>query len=137
MKRALCYLLLSSITGTIVGCKKDKIPVSNSITGTWELSIDINGLSGKSTYHKAGNDTLMTFTSDGRYSTYDHNTLTKSGTYIVRLDSSFLYHALKKHIIFDGEDPGFTREFFDISSNQLSFFLDANDGPGVVYRRIK
>jgi hypothetical protein len=137
MKRAFYYLLALTIIGTAFSCKKDVIPVSNSLAGTWELSIDINGMTGKPTYHKAGNDTLMTFTTDGRYSTYDHNTLTKSGTYIVRVDSSYLYHALKNHIIFDGEDSGFTREFFDISNNQLSFFLDANDGPRVVYRRIK
>jgi len=137
MKRALCYLLSLTIIGTIFSCKKDAIPLSNSLAGTWELSIDINGLSGKPTYHKAGNDTLMMFTGDGKYSFYDHDKLTKSGTYIVRLDSSYLYHALKNHIIFNGEDSGFTREFFDINNNQLSFFLDANDGPGVVYRRIK
>ena len=137
MKRALYYLLFLTITGTIFSCKKNVIPVSNSLAGTWELSIDINGMTGKPTYHKPGNDTLMAFTADGKYSFYDHNKLTQSGTYIVRLDTSYLYHALKNHIIFDYEDSGFTREFFDISNNQLNFFLDANDGPGVVYRRIK
>jgi hypothetical protein len=137
MKRALYYLLLLTIIGTVYGCKKDKIPVSNSLAGTWELSMDVNGMTGYVTHHKPGNDTLMTFTADGSYSFYNHKTLTRSGKYTVRQDTSYLYNALKTRIIFDYEDSGFTRQFFDINNNQLSLFLDAYDAGGVVYRRIK
>ena len=137
MKRALYCLLSLAIICTIFGCKKSVIPISDSLAGTWELSMDVNGFTGSVTHHKPGNDTLMTLTADGNYAFYDHNKITKSGKYTVQQDTSYLYNALKNRIIFDHEDSGFTREFFDISNNQLSFFLDANDGPGVVYRRIK
>jgi hypothetical protein len=137
MKNSLRILLTLIITAMCFSCKKDVIPISNSLAGTWELSMDVNGFSGSVTHHKPGNDTLMTFTADGNYAFYDHNKLTKSGKYTVRQDTSYLYNALKNRIIFDYRDSGFTREFFDISNNQLNFFLDANDGGSVTYQRLK
>ena len=136
MKPALYYLLSLTIIGSIFSCKKDKIPVSNSIVGTWELSGDVNGLSGRLTVHKPGNDTLAIFTSDGKYSYYDRHTLARSGSYTVKQDTSFLDHTLKNRIIFDGNDAN-PREFFDISNNELNMYLDAYDAGGVGYRRIK
>jgi|SRR5579872_1607650 len=139
MKRTLCYLLSLTIIGTIFGCKKDKIPVSNSIVGTWELSSDVNGFSGRVTVHKPGNDTLAIFTADGKYSHYDHSILSASGTYTVTLDTNSMDHTVKNRIIFNGNDAD-AHEFFDISNNELSMYLDpseVSDSGGVSYRRIK
>jgi len=77
------------------GCKKD-VPVSDSLVGTWELSADINGLSGAITHHKAGNDTLIKFTSDGTYTFSEHNKISRSGNYTVRPDSFYVGHTKKK-----------------------------------------
>ncbi|MFI5160763.1 MAG: hypothetical protein ACHQHN_05770 [Sphingobacteriales bacterium] len=137
MKRTVYYLLLLAIIGAAVGCKKDKIPVSNSLAGTWELSLDVNGMTGYVTHHKPGNDTVMKFNADGSYAFYDHNKITRSGNYTIRQDTFYIDHTLKNRIIYDHEDSGFSNNFFDISNNQLSFFIDAYDAGGVTYRRIK
>jgi hypothetical protein len=139
MKRALYSLLSLIIIGAIFSCKKDKIPVSNSIVGTWELSADINGMTGDVTPHKPGNDTLAIFTTDGKYSYYDRSTLRSSGSYTVKQDTNSMDHAVKNRIIFDGNDTG-TPLLFDISNNELSIYIDPSeviDGGGVGYRRIK
>jgi len=94
-------------------------------------------MTGKATYHKPGNDTLIKFNPDSTYAFYDHNTITQSGNYTVRKDTFYLDHTLKNRIIFEAQGPGFGDEFFDISNNQLSLFLDAYDAGGVTYRRIK
>ena len=117
------------------GCKKD-VPLSASLTGTWELSLDVSGMTGHVTHHKPGNDTLMRFTADGKYSFYDHNQLTGSGTYTVKQDTYSMDHTLKNRIIFDNVYDN-THEFFDISNNELNLFLDAYDAPGIGYRRVK
>src|SRR5579863_834819 len=107
------------------GCKKD-VPLSDSLTGIWELSVDINGLSGRPTYHKMGNDTLMKFYNDGKYARYELNKLTRSGIYTVKQDTYYMDHTVKNRIIFDNAYDN-THEFFDISNNELSFYLDAYD----------
>lgn len=136
MKRIFYYLLLLTITGTVFGCKKDKIPVSDSIVGTWELSMDVNGMTGHVTHHKPGNDTLAIFTADGKFSFYNRSTLARSGSYTVKQDTFSLDHTLKNRIVFDG-DYADSREFFDISNNLLNMYMDAYDSGGVGYRRIK
>ncbi len=138
MKRAFNNMLLLAITATVFSCKKDKIPISDSIVGTWELSGDVNGFSGRVTVHTPGNDTLVIFTADGKYSHYDHSTLSVSGTYTVKLDTNSVDHTVKNRIIFNGNAD--LREFFEISNNQLSLYLDptqVSDAGGVGYRRIK
>jgi hypothetical protein len=131
MKRILFFLAITVLT---FGCKKE-VPVSDSIVGTWELSIDGGGWT-PVVQHKPGNDTLAVFTST-TYAFYQHNKLIRSGSYMVRKDTSYLYNQLKNRIIYDGQDTAYAREFFDIQNNQLSFFIDAYDAGSTTYRRIK
>ena len=134
MKHHLVILPALLITLLLLGCKKN-IPVPDSLQGTWELRIDVNGLSGHATYHKAGNDTLMKFT-DNRYESYEKGKLIRSGTYQVKRDTFHIINTIKYRIIYDNNDD-MTHQFFDIENNQLSFFLDAYDAPSVIYERIK
>ncbi|HZX58809.1 MAG TPA: hypothetical protein VFE54_08790 [Mucilaginibacter sp.] len=136
MKRALYYLLSLTIISSIFSCKKDKIPVSDSIVGTWELSMDINGMTGHVTQHKPGNDTLAIFTTDGKYSFYNRNNLFRSGSYTVKRDTYSMDHTVRSRIIFDNAYDN-SHEFFDIQNNLLNMYIDAYDSGGVGYRRIK
>lgn len=133
MKRILPFLLSIALAFGFSGCKKD-IPVSGSLTGTWELRQDGGGWSAI-VDHKPGNDTLMIFTGT-TYSFYTKNKLVRSGAYTVRKDTSFMYGQLKNRIIFDGNTDDM-RQFFDIQNNKLSFWIDAYDTPMVMYQRIK
>jgi len=135
MKRILPFILSLVIVSGTFGCKKD-VPLSDSLTGTWELRIDVNGMTGQPTYHKTGNNTLMKFTAD-HYEFYQKNKLTQSGTYQIKRDTFLLDHTLKYRIVLDGlDDTGF-RNFFEIKNNQLTFLIDAYDAPSVIYQRIK
>ncbi|HTI59263.1 hypothetical protein [Mucilaginibacter sp.] len=133
MKRILPFLLSIALAFGFFGCKKD-IPVSDSLTGTWELRKDGGGWSAI-VDHKPGNDTLMIFTGTN-YSFYNKNKLVRSGAYTVKKDTSFMYGQLKNRIIFDGNTDDM-RQFFDIQNNKLSFWIDAYDTPMVMYQRIK
>ncbi|MBS1530670.1 MAG: hypothetical protein JSU01_10205 [Bacteroidetes bacterium] len=134
MMRYFSLLFIAILAVAITGCKKES-RVSNSLTGTWELYMDVNGFTGHATYHKAGNDTLAVFT-ETTYSFFDGSKLVKSGTYYVKKDTSFLFNRLSNRIIFDGNTVS-TREFFDIQNNQLSFWLDANDAGSSTYKRVR
>lgn len=128
----LCLLIISCC----VACKKENnLPVSDSLIGTWELRIDINGMTGYATHHKAGNDTIIKFTSN-TYQSSAKGKVIQSGTYIVKKDTFSLDHTLKNKIIFDNQ-PSALSTFFEISNNQLNFEIDAYDAPGAVYERIK
>lgn len=131
MKRILFFLAITLLT---FGCKKE-VPVSDSLTGTWELSVDVGGWSGVHN-HKPGNDTLAVFTS-GTYSFYQKGTLVKSGNYSTKKDTIYMYGTLGNRIIFDGQDVGSPHEFFEIKNNQLTLFIDAYDAGSTTYRRIK
>lgn len=133
MKRILPFLLSITLAFGSFGCKKD-IPVSDSLTGTWELRQDGGGW-GAIVNHKPGNDTLVIFTGTA-YSFYNKNKLVRSGAYTVRRDTSFMYGQLKNRIIFDGHTDDI-RQFFDIQNNKLNFWIDAYDAPIVMYQRIK
>jgi hypothetical protein len=136
MKRYLQYVMLFLLAGCCcVACKKESPPASTSLVGTWELTADINGMTGHVAHHKAGNDTTITFTSSA-YESRENGKMIKSGTYIVKRDSFYIYHMMKDRIIFDNISDNI-RTFFEISGNQLSFIIDAYDAPGVIYVRIK
>lgn len=134
MKRNLFYPLLIIIIVIAFSCKKE-LPISDSLTGTWELRVDIGGWSGTH-YHKPGNDTLIKFT-DNTYAFYHKGKLIKSGTYVTKIDTSYVYQSQKHRIIFDDENANYTHEFYDIKNNELTLFIDAYDADIATYRRIK
>ena len=133
MKIITLFLLITTAF-IFTSCKKQSIPISDSIVGRWELSQDGGGW-GPIIYHKPGNDTLAIFTAT-TYSFYNREKLVKSGTYVVKKDTSYLYNQLMNRIIFDN-NTDLTREFTDIQNNQLSFWLDAYDAGSTTYRRIR
>jgi hypothetical protein len=131
MKRILFFLTIGFLA---LSCKKE-VPISDSLTGTWELSVEVGGWSGVHN-HKLGNDTLVVFT-PGTYSFYQKGTLVKSGNYSTKKDTIYMYGTLGNRIIFDGQDAGSPHEFFEIKNNQLTLFIDAYDAGSTTYRRIK
>jgi len=133
MKLIYYYLLSFAIISLALSCKKD-VPISDSLTGTWELRQDGGGWSAIIN-HKPGNDTLVIFTGT-TYSFYNKSKLVRSGPYTVKKDTSYMYGGLKNRIIFDGNTNDI-REFFDIQNNKLSLWIDAYDAPTVTYQRIK
>lgn len=135
MRRNLLFVMILLVIGTFNSCKKDVVPLSSSLIGTWELSVDFNGMTGKPTYHKKGNDTTIKFTVSN-YQFMIKGNIWRSGTYTVKQDSFSIDHTIKSRIIYDSE-TGAIRTFYDVSNNQLSFFLDAYDSPSVTYQRIK
>ncbi len=137
MKKYSHYMILFLlIAGCCIACKKESnVPVSGSLVGTWELRTDINGMTGHVTQHKAGNDTIIKFTSN-TYESSAKGKIIQSGTYSVKKDTFSLDHTLKNKIIFDNQ-PSALSTFFEISNNQLNFEIDAYDAPGAVYERIK
>jgi hypothetical protein len=134
MKRNLLYLLLAIAIMIVFSCKKE-LPISDSLTGTWELSVDYGGWSGVHN-HKPGNDTLVVFTPT-TYAFYQKGSLVKSGTYITKKDTIAMYGTLGNRIIFNSESGVYADEFFTIQNNQLNLFIDGWDAGGTTYRRIK
>jgi len=134
MKRITIYILLFTIAVAAFSCKKE-IPVSDSLTGTWELSVDYTGWGGTHT-HKPGNDTTVVFT-DAKYTFSAKGTIVRSGAYTTKKDTIHIYNQLGNRIVFDGDDPNYIHEFYTIQNNQLTIFDDANDGGGTTYRRLK
>jgi|GEM_PF-2584915 len=93
MRPKLLYALLVLFLPTVFACKKE-VQVSDSIIGTWELSVDYGGWSGTH-YHKPGNDTLAVFTAK-TYAFYQHGTLIKSGTYTTKKRHRLCFSSIKK-----------------------------------------
>lgn len=134
MRKQIRYSWLLLIIIFFISCKKD-LPVSDSLKGTWELWTDINGWTGKPTYHKPGNDTLVTFT-ETKYQFSAQGKIINSGTYKVKQDTFSLDHTVKNTIVYDNQANDL-KVFFAIKDNQLSFFIDAYDAPTTIYRRLK
>lgn len=134
MKRIPFYILLVTTAAVTFSCKKE-VPISDSLTGTWELSADFSGWGGSHT-HKPGNDTLLVLTS-GTYSFSQKGTVVRSGNYTTKKDTIHIYNQLGNRIIFDADDPNYVHEFFTVQNNELNMFDDAWDGSGTTYRRIK
>ena len=134
MKRNLIYFLLIAVVVAAFSCKKE-VPISDSLIGTWELSVDYGGWSGVH-IHKPGNDTLAVFTST-TYAFYAKGTLTRSGNYTTKKDTVYMYGTLGNRIIYDDQNSNDIHEFFTIQNNKLNFFIDAWDAGGTTYRRIK
>ena len=134
MRKQLLYPLFLLGIISFIGCKKDT-PVSDSLTGAWELWTDINGMTGKPTYHKPGNDTLVTFT-ETKYQFSAQGKIVRSGSYKVKQDTFSLDHTVKNTIVYDNQTNDI-KIFFAIKDNQLSFFIDAYDASSTIYRRLK
>lgn len=136
MKKILPGLFSLIVALTVLSCNKEPLPISDSLTGTWEMHIDVNGMTGKPTYHKPGNDTLIKFT-DKTYAYYQKDKLIRSGTYLVKKDTFLIGQTIKNRIIYDNQINNSIAEFIEIKNNQLTFFIDADDAPSVTYQRIK
>ncbi|MGZ3751265.1 MAG: hypothetical protein ACXVB0_07100 [Mucilaginibacter sp.] len=135
MKKQYKYAILLLVISLCVNCKKDAIPVSASLIGTWELRENISGQTGQPTHYNTGNGNIMKFTATN-YEIYSTNSLVKSGTYKVKKDTFSLDHTLRDRIIYDNQDNSI-RTFFAIENNQLNLFIDAYDAPSVIYQRVK
>lgn len=127
------YLLILSLSFWLLSCTKESDVVSNSIEGSWELSMAQTGMAPSINYD-AGNGNILLFT-EKTYKIFENNQLIKSGSYTIVQDTSVKESTclelpadkFKKRLLYDS---GESKLFIQIENNKLTtisgcFALDA------------
>ncbi|WP_207533994.1 hypothetical protein [Desertivirga arenae] len=114
-------------------CKKEA-PIVNALIGQWELSISVDGMTGKATKAGAGSGNLLRIAKKS-YERYEKGQLVESGSYSIVQENSILYHKKLDRIVFNDEYD-MPRTFIKIESDQLTIWIDAFDAPSVVYKKV-
>lgn len=115
-------------------CKKEQKETSTLI-GSWELSADVNGFTGTKTSYDPGNGSIIKFTAKN-YERFQDGKITESGTYNIEKFMSLITKKEEQEIVYDGRKEDI-RSYFNVNGEELSISVDAYDGPGVVFRRIR
>jgi hypothetical protein len=129
MKPTLCLLLLC----LLFSCKKENIPIQERLVGKWELRTTYSSWSGTKTY-QPGNGNIFEFTKTS-FSSYTNGHLDASGSYTITGDTT-LRGSIGDRIIYNGMANS-VPIFIKISDKKLSFSVEAVDGSGSEYERIK
>jgi hypothetical protein len=133
MKNILFLTLIIAVS--LTACKKsDKAIVETELTGNWELRQLNTGFTGKVTNYSAGNGHTLKF-SGNAYKILDHDTVEKSGTFVLIREISQLTKTVSTRIIYDN-DRNTTKTFLEVNGNNLSIFYDAYDAGSKSYQRI-
>lgn len=135
------------ITG-IAGCKKssDRLAISDSIEGTWELRKTSAAMMPGTVVHEPGNGNKLKFTGN-RFEMYINGVLTESGTYQVVADATveesvclvFADGQFENRIVYDVINND-SKIFFQVENNQLTFQSGCyayDAGHSAVYERIE
>ena len=125
------YLFILVAVFALIGCRKDS--KSLNLIGKWELRSTLNGLTGARTDHPAGNGSFLKF-SEVRYESYFNDQLIKSGSFRIVMDRSAITEEPTQRIIYDNETDA-VKSFIRIDGNELTVWIDAYDGPSMVYER--
>ncbi|MXV50640.1 hypothetical protein GS399_06615 [Pedobacter sp. HMF7647] len=115
-------------------CKKAEPAVANElIIGKWELRSSFNGLSGSETKYLAGNGNELRFTTN-TYEIYSNGKISQNGQYQIAKVKSVLSGEMVDQIIYDNNTNS-VHVTIKIQNNQLTYAVDAFDGPINIYER--
>lgn len=113
MKKTLIVLAGSIIFIFVVSsCKKTKTNLD--LTGKWQWSYSIGGISGGKIQPEGNRKVVVTFNEDSTYSVMDDGTIAFDGTYHITADTTF-----GKVIHFNPGYGGPNGELYTIKNNQL------------------
>ena len=132
----LLFLLITSLVTT--SCNKEDMGAVCGIAsndGKYELRSQTGGIIGKTVIYPAGNGNAYLFESS-TYKLYTDGQLSKSGTYKVIQDSSFVLHQPASRIVFDsGNDM--IRTLIQFSTKRMRIQEDVYDGRTYEYEKIE
>ena len=108
---------------------------TDPLVGEWELTAEINGLTGIRTSYETGKGNVTKFTKTTYERTRDGKSI-HSGTYSITTYQSLLTKKKETQIVYDGK-ANETKNYFTIDTNTLTISVDAYDGPSTIYTKIR
>lgn len=117
-----------------ISCKKESIPVSSKLIGTWELRTVYNGWTGNTNY-APGNEHYLRFTKSTFEVDTNHMPVT-SGWYRIVKEKFNLTGQMGDRIIYNNGESSL-RTFVQVVHDSLTLSEDAYDGEGALYLRIE
>jgi len=146
MKKLLMYM--TGISLMITGCKKsaDRLAISDSIEGTWELRKTSAAMMPGAVIHEPGSGNKLKFTGN-KFEMYVKGQLTESGTYQIIPDATveenvclvFADGQFENRIVYNVINNN-AKIFFQITDNKLMFQSGCyalDGGHSEVYERIE
>ena len=137
--RNMYVLLLLTASLATVSCKKypgECSCVTLSEDGTYELRTSSGGIAGETKAYSAGNGNIYSFANRSNYKKYTDGQLSKSGSYKIIWDSSFVLHRPASRIIFDNEESAL-RTLIQFLNNGMTIQEDVYDGRTYEYEKVK
>lgn len=139
MRNILISGILITLACVMGGCEKDnEVGVNFTIIGNWQLKESTSGSTGEVEYFDE-HVRIIKFTRN-TYTIYDSGNLIRQGPYLIVREKSYIRGETENMILFgatvDTKDD-FVRNILEIRDDNLKISLDANDGPSVVYKRIR
>ncbi len=139
-KQLLLVLLLIPMLA-LLACEKESIDAQSTedvnvasieggdepLIGSWELRSSQGGYRDATLPppdFSSGNGTILKFTAT-QYFQYAKGQLTRSGTYTVTKETSFINNKPMYRIIYDGKQTNTFREFFEIKGDKLIIYAGA------------
>ena len=116
-------------------CKKEdqKLVITDSLIGSWELRSSFNGLTGQHQDYPEGNGNILIF--DGlNYKIYSNGELINNGAYKVIREKSVVTKKEVYKLIYDGEFDAI-KNVVDVTGDKLTYAVDAFDGSISIYKR--
>ncbi|MBE7173588.1 MAG: hypothetical protein INR73_23650 [Williamsia sp.] len=136
--RNICLSLLLTASLATTSCDKENdlgavdYPAYNQ---KYELRVQSGGLAGQTQTYKSGNGNAYLFESSSTYKQYTDGQLSKTGTYKIVSDSSYVLHQPASRIIFDNAGNG-VRTLVRFQSNKMYLQEDVYDGKTVEYEKL-
>ena len=134
MIKQLKTVLMIFFAIVFLSCKKDSV-ATDPLVGEWELTAEINGLTGIRTSYETGKGNVTKFTKTTYERTRDGKSI-HSGTYSITTYQSLLTKKKETQIVYDGK-ANETKNYFTIDTNTLTISVDAYDGPSTIYTKIR
>jgi len=134
MMKNLKTVLIVFFSIVLLSCKKDSV-ATDPLVGEWELTADINGLTGIRTSYETGKGNVTKFTKTTYEQTRDGKSIS-TGTYSITTYQSLITKKEENQIVYDGK-VNETKNYFTIDNNTLTISVDAYDGPSTIYTRIR
>jgi len=127
-------VLITIFSIVFLSCKKDSVTTPR-IIGKWELTAEINGLTGIRNSYEPGKGNVTKFTGNNYEVTRSGKTISK-GTYSIISYQSFITRKEEKQILYDGKTNE-TKNYITVDNSTLTIAVDAYDGPSTIFTRMQ
>ncbi|MFW0717905.1 hypothetical protein [Pedobacter sp. N23S346] len=134
MMRNFKTVLIIIFSIVFLSCKKNTV-TTHPIIGEWELTAEINGLTGIRTNYEPGKGNVSKFTETTYAMTRDGKTIRK-GAYAIITYQALITRKEENQLVYDGK-ANETKIYFTVDNNTLTISVDAYDGPSTIFTRIR